>query len=531
MRLFLILFLISIYSNLILSQDDSKISAGVELPDFVITGKEVVRIKKSDKLTPFLIGTFSEKFVLPTYSPEEIQVKEISLPIKDDLNLLSGGKFYKGYISGGIGLFALPDLSMLYAIPMSNAIFRTKINGAYNRSHLENSDNYKLQGNVDLIYWTDVSSTFLPGTQFNLNSDLSTKGYKFYGSDISTQKRTLNNFKLTGSIKNEYNSSFLFKIVANNNYTSLINEKFTENTLDLSLSSLVRFSILNLGVHGKFKKVWLSDELPSRSQKNYVLVRPSAGFQFTTLLKSAFGFTFSQSGEEKFLMPYGEIAIKLAPNFTLLGEFNPTAEFHSPADFIIQNPYFLANNSQNLFIKKQLNYQVAVKYEYKNNLEINGGFRYFSSDSLPYFYENQKGKFLLKFSDIKRLSPFIEFNLFNSTFGHFFSSLEFNAATNDTGQTFPYIPFYNLSAHYGYTFMEVLTTSLSFIYKGKFYTNLENSKQIDNYIDLSLSLAYKFDERFEFFVNFSNFINNKNFIWNNYQEKPFDILLGVKYNL
>lgn len=513
------------------SQEEGRTSTGVELPDFVITGKDVVKIKKSEKLNPFLISSFSEKFVLPVYSPEEIPVKEISLPVRDDLNLLGFNNFYKGYISGAIGFYSLPDLDILYATPIENGIFRTKLNGFYNRQFVDNSDNYKLAGGADLLYWTDINSSFLPGTQFRLNTDLSTQGYKFYGSNNPTEKRSLSKLFGNINIKNEYNSSFLFKVNVSNNFTSLGGENFKENLIDLSLNTLLRLAFVNVGFSSNYKNVSISNDTSSHKELNYFSIRPTAGFQFTSLAKGSFGFTISRSAQDKFIMPYAELAVKLAPNFTFLGEFNPTAEFYSPANFLSKNPYFDVVKSTNLFIKKSMQYQLTVKYEYQRFFEINCGFKYFSSDSLPYFYEKEKGKYSLKFSDVKSMTPFVNFNFYPGPYGFFFGSLEINAAQNDTGQTFPYVPTFKLTANYGYTFSEVLTSSLNLIYAGKTYTEINNINKFDNYINLGLSLAYNFDQRFDFFVRFENLLNNKNYFWNNYQEKPFDIILGVKYKL
>lgn len=526
------LFLLSIFIIVSsFSQEEGRTSTGVELPDFVITGKDVVKIKKSEKLNPFLISTFSEKFVLPVYSPEEISVKEISLPVRDDLNLLGSNIFYKGYISGALGFYSLPDLDIMYASPIENGVFKTKLNGFYNRQFVDNSDNYKLSGGADLLYWTNINSSFLPGTQFRINTDLSTRGYKFYGSNNPTVKRNLTNLLGNINIKNEYNSTFLFKINASNNFSSLGGENFKENLISLDLNTLLRLSFFNIGFSGNFKTVSISNDTSDHKELNYFLIRPTAGFQFTSLAKGSFGFTISRSSQNRFIMPFAELSVKLASNITFLGEFNPTSEFLTPANFLSINPYLDIIKSTNLFIKKAMQYQISVKYEYQRFFEINGGFKYFSSDSLPYFFEKEKGKYSLRFSDIKNITPYLNFNFFPGPYGFFFGSLEINAAQNDTGQTFPYIPTFKLTANYGYTFSEELTTSLNLIYAGKTFTDIANSNKINNYINLGLSLAYNFDQRFDFFVRFENLINNSNYIWNNYLEKPFDIILGVKYKL
>ncbi|MCS7054242.1 MAG: hypothetical protein NZM09_10995 [Ignavibacterium sp.] len=515
----------------LLSQEEPKQSTAVELPDFIITGKDIVRIKKSDKQTPFFVGALTESFILPKFSPEEIPTKELMVPIREDLKIFNNNEFYKGFISGSLGFYSLPDLNANYSTPIENGIVQAKFSGIYNRPYLENTDNYKVSLGGNLNYWSDINSSFLPGTKFKLNADLSTNGYKFFGSNNPTIKRSINNLYADFDISNEYNPSFLFKILGSNDFISLSGENFKANLLDLSLYSLIRFSFVNIGLYSNFKSSFINNDTSNHPERNYVVLRPTAGFQFTELVKGSFGFTISQTKEDKFIMPYAELALKLSRGLVLFGQFYPSTYFVTPSDLLKINPYLFVNKSSNFLMKKNLQYSIEVKFENRLDFEVIGGFKYFSSDSAYYFYESERGKYSIAFSDVKSITPFVNLNIFPSSFGYFFGALELNASQNDTGQTIPYSPSLKLNAEYGYTFNNILTTAIKLSYIRNFYTDIINSKKIENYIDLGLSLSYKFDNRFDIQVRFENLINNKNYLWNNYQEKPFDIILGVKYKL
>jgi hypothetical protein len=60
----------------------------VELPDFVITGTDVISVQGAQKIQPEFISTISEQFFKPVFSPEELEVKDLSSPIKGDLNIM-----------------------------------------------------------------------------------------------------------------------------------------------------------------------------------------------------------------------------------------------------------------------------------------------------------------------------------------------------------------------------------------------------------------------------------------------------------
>ena len=64
LTLLLILFLISAE---IFSQANEKQNPNVQLPDFVITGKDVVSLQKARKIDPGYISTISEAFIKPVF--------------------------------------------------------------------------------------------------------------------------------------------------------------------------------------------------------------------------------------------------------------------------------------------------------------------------------------------------------------------------------------------------------------------------------------------------------------------------------
>ena len=56
--------------------------SGVELPDFVITGKDIVNVGKIQKIPPDFISTISETFLKPVFPSENLQMKEVKTPVK-----------------------------------------------------------------------------------------------------------------------------------------------------------------------------------------------------------------------------------------------------------------------------------------------------------------------------------------------------------------------------------------------------------------------------------------------------------------
>ena len=115
------------------AQDDKSNNPNVELPDFVITGKSQLNIKKVDKIKPDFVSSVNEDFIKPTYSPEELEIGDFSNPLKSDMSFLNDVSFYKGNIAAGIGLYTIPKVSATYAHTFTNGIIEGLAKGDFTR--------------------------------------------------------------------------------------------------------------------------------------------------------------------------------------------------------------------------------------------------------------------------------------------------------------------------------------------------------------------------------------------------------------
>lgn len=531
-KLFLLslLFVVSFIS--VYSQDDKSKIPGVELPDFVITGKDVIAVKKTDKIKPEFVTTISENFIKPSYSPEELEISEFSLPIKKDLSFLDSTYFYNGYISAGLGRYSFPFVDALYGKPVENGIVRFRFTGFNNREYVDNSDRYGLKAGADLLYWTNIDSRFLPGTQFHISGEYGTDGYKFFASDNPTEKRSLNAGRINLNLKNDFNSNFLFDITLDDQITSIQQEPFNENNLNLKAQTLLKVSFLNIGITADYRNHSIKNYPDVKTGKDIFILRPTAGFQFTKLAKGSFGVTISNSGGDKFFNPYASVAVRLSDEFTLFGEYNAMPEFYEPAHYLKQNIYLDVDSLSSIYFEKGLQYSVSVKYEFSRYYQIDGGLKFFSAKDYPYFVDSyQKGKFALAKSDVTSISPYVNFLFYLGPYGEFYSSAEVNMLTNDSDDFIPYSPKLKLNAIYSYKFSDSFTGSLRADYLSGRYADIQNKIKLDDYFNLGVDLNYIFNEQFDFFASFRNLLNTKNYLWYNYQEVPLNFLFGVKYKL
>lgn len=527
-----LIFIFLFLSLAAMAQDDQQKNPNVELPDFVITGTSKVNLKKVDKMKPDFVSTISEDFLKPSYSPEELEIADFSNPIKTDMSFLDTTSYFKGNISAGIGLYTIPTVGINYAHPFTNGIIEGMFNGDFTRAYVDYSDRYKTKAAFNLLYWSDIEGQFMPGTQFNVNGNYGTTSFKFFASDNPEERRSINSGKFEVAIKNDFNRNFLFGFTLSNNVANISQEEFKENNLRLKGESLIKFSSFNLGVAVDYRNHSIQNLLGVNSGKDFFMIRPTAGFQFTKLIKGSFGWNFSRGAGNTFNAPYASVAIKLDKNLTLFSEFAPTAEFQSPGNFLLKNNYFKVDSIGSIYWEKNNSLNASVKYEYDKYFQIDGGFKYFASNNYPYFKNStESGKFVLNYADMNSISPYANFLFYLGPHGEFFSSLKFTNATDQDGNNIPYTPNFELNANYSYKFSPEIKGIAKLDYLSKRYSDIENKISIGDYVDLGLSFIYTFQPNLDFTIDFNNLLNYKNYYWNGYKEIPLNIILGINYRL
>src|SRR5512145_405440 len=101
-----LLFIISF--TFISAQTEDEQNPNVELPDFVITGSDVLSVETGKKIPPEFVSTLSEETLKPVYSAEQLEIRDLSNPVKDQLGLFDSLKYYSASIKAGAGFYTLP---------------------------------------------------------------------------------------------------------------------------------------------------------------------------------------------------------------------------------------------------------------------------------------------------------------------------------------------------------------------------------------------------------------------------------------
>lgn len=518
-----------LYSITLFAQDEKSSDPSVELPDFVITGKYQTSVQAAKKIPPDFVSTLSDEFLKPSYSAEEMQIKNIENPIEQDLKLLDSLNFLQGRIDVGVGLYSLPVADLTYAYLFENGILESHFNGKYQREYVELSSRYELNGGAKLQYLIWQNSGFLTNSRLTLNGDYSTKSFKFFGSAFAGEKRSLNFGFLNLSLDNYSNENFNYLLKLSDSSLTMSEENFSENIFNIQSYTKFIINHFNLSVDLNYQNQSLTDSLGDRGEP-FFFIRPKIELAVSDFAKVAFGFTYENSGSENFTSPYAALALRLEKNISLFAEYNPRAEFISPGSLIRNNDYFDPQNYNRVFLEKSSAINISVKYEYQQYFQINGGVKYFSTANAPYYFlSSPNKKYELGLADAKYFSGFVDFIFHPGPFGVFYGSAELISFKDTANNVIPFIPSTKLNFAYGYDFDFGLTGELNLDYYSSRFADISNAIQVDDFINLKIKLSYLFEQNLFFTLTFENLLDSQNYIWANYIERPFDVTAGIRY--
>ena len=529
MKIFNIFVLMLLYTTLILAQGNDKNNPDVELPDFVITGKDVISLQKSAKIDPGIISTISGDFLKPIPSTEDLKVADLSNPIKNQINLVDTQNVYNTRLSIGTGLYSSPAGSFSFSQPFSSGILGAVINGENHRAYIDNSDWYKLNGEMTLTFYVPNDAA-LKGTQISFRGGYGLNAYKLYASSNPTEKRNYYSGNYYAGISNLISRYFNFDLHASDKYTFLRSENLSENLLRLYSYLKGDFQYFDLAVNINYAKQFITNSVVSSDSYDYIFARPYIQFDLANSLNIAGGVSYSKSGSLNYTAPYATIALKLNNFISLYGEYNPSAEFLGQGDFLEQNKYYNPQIFPNAFVKKTSAFKAAIKYQYYKYYEIDAGIKYFNADNLPFFVTSARpGLFDVNFTEAKDYSGFVNFLFHNGPYGVFYATIEYNYLRSSSGNVIPYSPKFNATMSYGYNFGFGLYFEPKLFFASESYTDINNVNKLNSYIDLGAKFAYKFGNNFSLNVELSNLADKKNYKWNGYRDAPLDLLAGFTY--
>jgi hypothetical protein len=523
----LIIVFVVLISQLLKAQGQQ----GIELPDFVITGRQNIDIPIAVKKKPELISTLSKDFILPQYSPEELPVLISSLPVPITPSIKSDDELYNGSLIFKAGRYTIPLGELNINQSFEDYLFNTRVWGSNISEYIPNAG-YNSSGiSMTHEFFLSTRSDFLPGSKIKISGDYSRDSYKLYGSNDPTFLRENNFGSALFSISSSYSRMINYEFKTDGSIYNFNENGLKETNLNSQGTIEFKTGTIVFGASGNYRLQNLNNNLSGIGSYSFYTAQGYFSITPLNIFRLSMGINYSNTGNESKISPFGLFEIAIDQGLTFYAQYKPHYEFYTVKDFLKRNPYINFGMIDNAYEEYQNDVSAMIKYEYEKSFTASLTGRY--SEIRNYFYfddRNQPGKFdLFLLPDAKIYNVKLDLIYNAGRFGSLNYETEFKQAKDDLSNYIPYEPGFASSLTYSYDFEFGLELKLKYCLLYDVYTNNANSNKLDDYNDISLFFSYKLFNGLKLTADFQNILNRSNFVWKQYQEKPFDILVGFEY--
>ena len=526
-KLYLIFLLISYF---VYAQNESQ-SQSIELPDFVITGKESINIPKIQKSVADFIPLLSNDFFTPDFPDEE--KTEIKLPEVETevLGYSTNTQINNALLIFNGGLETWPNGEFYFNDWSGNFLYDLNIRGKNELEFVDNAGVTSTGGSIGGKYFIDHNSNVFPGLKFEFNADYNYENYNFYGYSTNPGlERTVDDGLIDFSINyvtDPYNN---FGIRLTDLYYNQRDNETDENIVGTSAYYKLKYDKFDLKIEGSYKNQSVSSPSISKGNQYYFSTSASMGLLLYDILNLKAGVYLAEMEGNTFFSPTLFGSVKLNKYLSFFGSFSPNTEFVTLRDFQLNNRYFQPNGIVNTFVENKSHLKFAFKYEFEKYFEISGGTGYLNSDNNFYFEDNiEDGFFNINITDTENYFAFINFLFRKGPFGQFYGDIKYQEVTTQNNKELPYSPTISGKLNYRYDMATGFGIKLTLFYFGETFTSLSNENRLSERIDLGAAFYYSLFNNFNVTLEFQNLLDNDYFYFKNYRAKPFDVLAGFEF--
>lgn len=514
----------------LIAQDDQQKNSSVELPSFVITGKDAVSLPKLKKLPTGFISAVSEEYFKPAFTQDDFDISNIPDPGNHEFQSLDSVSYISGTLEGALGVNYRPYAKGNLSKQFNGGIFSVNAMAFNKRAYVENSDRYFLEGGIGFTFFINDGSPVLANGKIGVSADYSFDQYKLYASAKPETKRALERGLFSFTANNPASSIFSYDFNLYNSISRISDEKFFENVLGAKGYTRLKFSDFSLNAKAEILNQRLSNRVFSNRNYYEAKVRPYASATLASGLTLQGGFDFYKSDSTSKGYLFAAMSMPLGLGMSIYGEYSPTASLQSYYELSGANRFFNTELLTNFVLEKKNAFNVSFKYEFKTYYEVNGGFEYYSSDAHPYFSDvKNAGVFNIDYTSAKSSALFVNMLFHKGPFGYFYGDVRYNELKMDNGKQLPYAPKVNINLTYGYDFEYGIEGEAKIRYSDFRYCDVLNNEKLNSNVDVSLKGIYNFSGTFRFYGEINNLLNNKNYNLKGYQEDTFNINLGINY--
>jgi hypothetical protein len=523
-----ILLVLVIWSGFICAQNSSA-KQGIELPEFVITGKESYELPAAEKIPAPFVSTVSDEFLKPAYSPEFLEASTLSSPLKKEMQQRDTAVTYFNKLGIQAGVVPLPSITYSMIIPVDEFTLGGYLNTAYNRPHIENSGKLMFNPGAEIKYKILSGDNFLSDNELSIKGDYNYSDYKFYGK-TNPDKRDVHATDLSMGLASSKRNFWQYNFLVRHQYHQLSQESLNESKFSFLGSAGISGRAVEFSPQIQYSQYMTNDSSNWNVRESYIKVDAPLRMIASDIFSVDMGLNYTGLDTAKGLNPLLGLEVKLKSGLMLFASYHPGYQVYDYEKVLGLNAYAYMKHLRVAAYSQDAKLDISLMYEINRQVDIIASLEYYKSNDFPYFqYRDSDASFELQKTKATSTSASLELRMQPGEFGYFYGKIKYNTVTDTNGYKIPFNPAVELYAAYGYTLPQGITAKAGLKLRGFQYADLQNNEWMGVYHTVFLELGYALSREFLFTFKIDNLMNRKNYIWKKYQETPFNMVAGVTF--
>ena len=501
-------------------------NAPVELPEVLVTGKELIDVGAGSKQAPARPAMLSSTR-LDTLNPSE-KLPVPRIPARTLPALRRPFAMFPGYIDASMGTLLTPSVAAGYTF--ESAGYRIDLDADVEAS----------QGWVEhagyLTSGLKVRSTYLAPDQFivfggsttHVNADASYGTYKLFARNDAAERQRFRagaRLDVDGAFEDlEYAAAVGYDAVS---LATTGFETVTGNALQGSMEIDQRGTGLLLGLDANLQLRQYTDNAYPFAQfraraaltEGNVRIRAMVGPQLASSTKA----------DERFGLGVEILTdVRISNDVSVSASVTSGLRALSYSDLLTQNPYI----DHDLVIDAP--YDVValggtVVVHPSIRTVVSGGLRLRLTEREPVWYSSGPGLFALRYLAVRRIDAHADARFVVSSTDELRIDAQFTQASVVDSAAQPYVPALTASLNHQRQWSSAITSDLGIVYIGQRWADMNERTALSGYVDLRARISYAIKPKLDVALRAETILSSTIVLWDGYRERGFFASAGLTW--
>lgn len=498
----------------------------IELPEFLVTGKELINVGAGAKSTPQRPPLLSATR-LDSLNPTEKQPIP-ALPSRPLPQYRRSSVVWPGYLQAEIGNYITPNVLAGYSFVAGG--YRLDFSGDLQASDgwADNTQYFTTGVKVVSTYIAPDKFIFFGGSTTQADVGVRHRSYKLFALQDAPE-RTHTSMDLGVGVDGKY-EDVRYQAKASWASQSLSTSSMrdvSDNVFRGSLRAEQQWKSADVGVMVDMRlQTYAEDAYPFVEAGAYgrwvaktLRIAGGAGLQWAT----------ASTGVDRFgLAVGGQADLFIGPDLTVTASVRSGMRSVAFRDLVMMNPYI--DDSVPLDAAYDIvDLRGTVTFHPSVRTTISAGVRMKQTDREPVWVPGQSGVFTVDYRTVSMVEINADARFIVSPRDIVVADIRMTSASVSEASAQPYLPSLRASADYERIWLDAFRTSVGVVYLGQRWADLANTVALSGYADLRLNASYAISTSFDLHARAENLLGSTVILWEGYRERGIFVTVGCTW--